>query len=207
MAPPTSVAPAGPGDRRRPAGGCGVGGPVDRGFESWFGIVASLDMPPYVYFRDRKPVVIPTEFLQRKHRFGVRPGLADPDLTSSAVLGDLASESVKLIKTHDPEEPLFLYLALNAPHSPVAPSTKWQGLSAVNEHADFRMEVDHTVGRVLESLESAQARGATILAEVNGFATVSDPSNIGSKQTRTRPHSFDNLMRSTRRSTAWSPSS
>jgi len=31
---------------------------------------------------------------------------------------------------------------------------------------------------LLESLESAQARGATILGEVCGFATVSDPSNI-----------------------------
>jgi len=31
---------------------------------------------------------------------------------------------------------------------------------------------------LLESLESAQARGAKILAEVSGFATLSDPSNI-----------------------------
>lgn len=131
-----------------------TGGPIDQGFESWFGIIASLDMPPYVYFRDRAPVTIPTEYIEKKHRFGVRPGLADPKLTSSAVLGDLARESARVIQRHDPEEPLFLYLALNAPHSPVAPSAEWQGRSAVNEHADFRMEVDHSVGRVLEALES-----------------------------------------------------
>ncbi|PLY00928.1 MAG: beta-ketoacyl-[acyl-carrier-protein] synthase family protein [Desulfuromonas sp.] len=31
---------------------------------------------------------------------------------------------------------------------------------------------------LIESLESAEARGATIIAEISGFATVSDPSNI-----------------------------
>ena len=28
------------------------GGPVDRGFDTWFGIPASLDIPPYYYVRD-----------------------------------------------------------------------------------------------------------------------------------------------------------
>lgn len=146
-------------DRKPPPGtvdfGKGItGGPIDHGFESWFGIIASLDMPPYVYFRGRTPVVIPSEFLEQKHRFGVRVGLADPNLESSAVLGDLAAEAVRVIQAHDAEEPLFLYLPLNAPHSPVVPSAEWQGRSEVDEHADFRMEVDHSVGRVLEALES-----------------------------------------------------
>ncbi len=139
------------------------GGPVDHGFESWFGIIASLDMPPYVYFRDRTPVAIPSELVQEKHRFGVRAGLADPELSPSAVLGDITSESVKLIHKHDPKEPLFLYLPLNAPHSPVVPSAEWQGQSKMDEHADFRMEVDHSVGRVLEALERKGIADDTLL--------------------------------------------
>ena len=131
-----------------------VGGPVDQGFETWFGIIASLDMPPYVYFRDREPVTIPSEFIEKKHRFGVRAGLADPDLSSSAVLGDLTLESVRIIQEHNPAEPLFLYMPLNAPHSPVVPSAGWLGASGLDEHADFRMEVDHSVGRVLKALEA-----------------------------------------------------
>ena len=36
------------------------GGPVDVGFDSYFGIPASLDIPPYYYIRDRHPVAPPT---------------------------------------------------------------------------------------------------------------------------------------------------
>ena len=140
-----------------------TGGAVDRGFESWFGIIASLDMPPYVYFRDRTPVAIPATFLPKKSPFGNREGLADPNLSPDAVLGDLTRESVKVIEMHDAKEPLFLYMALNAPHSPVAPSADWQGRSKIDEHADFRMEVDHSVGRVLKALEAKAMADDTLV--------------------------------------------
>ncbi|VGO18610.1 sulfatase family protein [Pontiella sulfatireligans] len=130
-----------------------TGGPVDRGFESWFGIIASLDMPPYVYFRDRTPVAIPTKLVPAKSPFGNRAGLADPDLSPYTVLGDITTESIKVIREHNPKESLFLYMPLNAPHSPVVPSPEWQGRSKIDEHADFRMEVDHSVGRILKALE------------------------------------------------------
>ena len=32
-----------------------TGGPVDRGFDSFFGMHASLDIPPYFYIKDRAP--------------------------------------------------------------------------------------------------------------------------------------------------------
>jgi len=135
-----------------------TGGPVDHGFETWFGIIASLDMPPYVYLRDRIPVAMPTRHVPAKSPFGNREGLADPKLDPSTVLGDITRESVKVIEAHDPKEPLFLYLAFTAPHTPVAPSAEWHGRSKIDNHADFRMEVDDSVGRVLKALE---ARGMT----------------------------------------------
>ena len=36
------------------------GGPVDCGFDSFFGMHASLDIPPYFYIRDRQVVAAPT---------------------------------------------------------------------------------------------------------------------------------------------------
>ena len=35
-----------------------VGGPVDRGFDTFFGMPASLDIPPYYWIRDRHAVAI-----------------------------------------------------------------------------------------------------------------------------------------------------
>ena len=40
------------------------GGPVDRGFDSFFGMHASLDLPPYFYIRGRRPVTPPTGDVQ-----------------------------------------------------------------------------------------------------------------------------------------------
>ncbi len=37
-----------------------LGGPADRGFDTFFGMHASLDIPPYFYIRDRLPASAPT---------------------------------------------------------------------------------------------------------------------------------------------------
>jgi arylsulfatase A len=36
------------------------GGPVDRGFDSYFGIRASTDIPPYFYIRNDNAIMPPT---------------------------------------------------------------------------------------------------------------------------------------------------
>ena len=131
-----------------------TGGPVDRGFDTWFGVIASLDMPPYVYIRDRKPVVIPTKDYPEKNQFG-RAGAADENLTSVQVLGDLTDETVKVIKAQKAANPFFLYMPLTAPHSPVVPTKEWQG-KCIDKNADFRMQVDHCVGRVLTALDEQE---------------------------------------------------
>ncbi|MEO9595136.1 sulfatase-like hydrolase/transferase, partial [Rhodopirellula bahusiensis] len=41
-----------------------LGGPVDRGFDHFFGIRASTDIPPYFYINDRKAVHPPTDRIE-----------------------------------------------------------------------------------------------------------------------------------------------
>jgi hypothetical protein len=43
---------------------------VDVGFDSYFGIPASLDIPPYYYIRDRRPVAPPTGRIGPKNTDG-----------------------------------------------------------------------------------------------------------------------------------------
>ncbi len=40
------------------------GGPKDRGFNYYFGIPASLDIPPYYWIQNRSPLLPPTEFIE-----------------------------------------------------------------------------------------------------------------------------------------------
>lgn len=66
-------------------------------------------------------------------------------------LGDHATEYIA--KEAKSEEPFYMYLALNSPHSPVVPSKAWQGKSGMGDYADFVMETDDVVGRVLSALK------------------------------------------------------
>ena len=46
------------------------GGPVDRGFDSFFGIRASTDIPPYFYIRDNQAVSPPTDTIEARNTKG-----------------------------------------------------------------------------------------------------------------------------------------
>jgi arylsulfatase A len=66
--------------------------------------------------------------------------------------------------------PFFLYLPLNAPHTPIVPSKEWQGKSNLGAYGDFVMETDWAVGEVLAAIDHAGVSGNTlvILTSDNG---------------------------------------
>ena len=128
-------------------------GPVDMGFDYFFGINASLDMPPYILLENDRAVTVPTV----KNKLFGRYGFADKDLEPEDFLPAFTEKAVSYIKAQDKERPFFLYLPLNAPHTPIAPSKPFQGRSMLDgklgKYADFCIEVDDTVGRILDALE------------------------------------------------------
>lgn len=52
----------------------------------------------------------------------------------------------------DKQQPFFLYVPWNSPHSPVVPSPEWQGKSGLNAHGDFVMQTDDSYGRIVKAL-------------------------------------------------------
>ena len=141
-----------------------LGGPVDRGFQSFFGIRASTDIPPYFYIRNNKAVQPPTETIPANSSEGWSPiqgafwragGIA-PDLQLKDVLPRFTKEAVKVIDEHGAgtrKHPLMLYLAYPAPHTPWLPSEHFAGKSKVGMYGDFVMMVDAMIGRVLAALD------------------------------------------------------
>jgi len=134
------------------------GGPVDLGFDSWFGISASLDFPPYVWIRDRNWVGQGTH-AKAFHR----PGPAHEDFEAVEVLDQLAAESVKFIAEYKDEKPFFVYLPLPSPHTPIVPTKKWQGKSGINKYGDFVMQTDDFVGQIVKALEKKGISENTML--------------------------------------------
>jgi arylsulfatase A-like enzyme len=66
-------------------------------------------------------------------------------------LGDRSIEFIE--KQTKAKQPFFLYLPLGSPHTPIVPSDNWVGQSGISIYADFVMESDHCVVRVLEALD------------------------------------------------------
>ena len=124
-------------------------GPCDLGFDRFFGISASLDMPPYVFVSDRTP----TEIATVEKAFH-RKGPAGANFEAVDVLPRVTEETVKFINARAKQDnPFFVYFPLNAPHTPIVPDENWKGKSGVNRYGDFTMQVDWTVGQVLKALD------------------------------------------------------
>ncbi len=150
------------------------GGPVDRGFDSFFGIRASTDIPPYFYIAGDRAVSPPTNRIADNHSDGWSPiqgefwragGIA-PGLALKDVLPRFTEEAIKVIRGHaaeDDSKPMFLYLAFPAPHTPWLPSAEFQEESGAGMYGDFAMMVDAMIGRVLASLKHAGMEDDTLV--------------------------------------------
>lgn len=80
------------------------------------------------------------------------------------MLGLLAERSVAYIGGRAVTgKPFFLYLALSSPHTPIVPSSPWQGKSGLGDYADFVMQTDWAVGEVLAAIERAGIAGNTVV--------------------------------------------
>lgn len=141
------------------------GGPVDRGFDSYFGIRASTDIPPYFYIRGRQAVSPPTNRIEARYTDGWtkiqgefwREGGIAPGLDLHDVLPRFTDEAIDVVDNHAKgprsDMPLMLYLAYPAPHTPWLPSAKFVGKSEASMYGDFTMMVDDEMGRVLKALD------------------------------------------------------
>lgn len=144
-----------------------TGGPVDRGFDSFFGMHASLDIQPYFYIKDRAATMAATETVEASTSVGGkedwnniqgafwRAGNVSPDFKHAEVTPRFADEACKVIESHDGPKPLFLYLALPSPHTPWLPAEEFIGKSGAGMYGDFVMTVDGVVGQVQASLKKA----------------------------------------------------
>lgn len=146
-----------------------VSGPNQVGFDSYFGISASLDMHPHVYIENNRVTSVPTRLTEGStgKRFWRRGPIGD-DFEHIQVLGRLTERAVEYVSEQTADKPFFLYFPLPAPHKPILPEERFQNQSGLNEWGDFVMQVDWTIGQVMQAVQS---RG---LADNTLFIVTSD---------------------------------
>ncbi len=143
-------------------------GPLDHGFDYYFGIPASLDMDPYVYFENDRVVERATAQTEGRNKpRGVfwRPGAIAPGFKIEEVLPTLTKKGTDLIRERaaKPAQPFLLYLALSAPHTPWLPAPQFNGRSKAGIYGDFVAQVDDTLGRIMATINDAGIANNTLL--------------------------------------------
>jgi arylsulfatase A-like enzyme len=136
-----------------------LSGPNSVGFDYFFGIPASLDMPPYLYLENQISQGIPTEITNE----GGRTGITVAGFKAKNVMPDLTEKAVEFIRRQKPGKPFFLYFPWAAPHTPVVPNDEFMGKSKAGIYGDFVVECDATVQQIVNVLKEKGLYENTII--------------------------------------------
>ncbi|WP_202911938.1 sulfatase-like hydrolase/transferase [Arenibacter aquaticus] len=137
-----------------------TGGPLDRGFDYYFGD-GTINFPPYAWMENDRFVELPTATMD-PHNIGFdidegewefRPGPKVEGWNPYEVLPTLTKKTVDWIGKQDSKKPFFLYFALPSPHAPIIPNEEFKGKSSAGPYGDFVYQTDWVAGQVLKALK------------------------------------------------------
>ncbi len=150
------------------------GGPLDRGFDYFFGIHGSLDSSPYYYIENDRCIEPPTGEIKTNHspegpgfqgKFW-RGGKIAPKFKHDETLGLFTEKALGFIEKHKRtkgDQPFFLYLPLAAPHTPWLPTGQFRGSAVAGDYGDFVAQVDDSVGQVIDLLDTLDLHENTLV--------------------------------------------
>ena len=142
-------------------------GPNDLGFDYSYILSSSLDIPPYLYLENGRPLSRTLQEIEGNNNpRGVfwRKGIASADFRIEKTLDHFGTKaSAHLATMSKKKTPFFLYLPLTSPHTPWLPAQQFQGKSGAGTYGDFVMHTDHVVGRVMHTLDSLGLKENTLV--------------------------------------------
>lgn len=147
-----------------------AGGPLDRGFDYYFGD-GTINFPPYAWIENDHFLEIPTEEMKldniayetKEGEWEFRPGPRVAGWNPYLVLPELTRKTVEWIGEQDREQPFFLYFALPSPHAPIIPNEAFDGTSEAGAYGDYVFQSDWVVGQVLHALKEKGLEENTII--------------------------------------------
>lgn len=139
-----------------------LGGPLSYGFDYYFGDDVP-NFPPYTFIENDRVVKVPTKD-KPDTMFG-KAGKMASGWKLENVMPSITEKAVTYIRDqkNSTDQPFFLYFALTAPHTPIVPTLDFKDKSTVGLYGDFVLEVDWSVGQLVEALEQSGQRENTII--------------------------------------------
>ena len=151
-------------------------GPLELGFDTYFGVPVVNSHPPFVYVDNHRVVgLVPEDpfvygerantqvFSEKRKLDDIGGAEAAHALYKDREVGTrLTEKSVEWIKANK-NDPFFLYLATTNIHHPFTPAPRFQGTSESGRYGDFVHELDWIVGEVMDTLEEEGLSDNTLL--------------------------------------------
>lgn len=152
-------------------------GPLELGFDHYFGVPTVNSGPPFVYVEGHRvvghdpddPLVYGRESVTRRYpeKGGYRAigggEAAHRRYVDEEVGTTLAEHAVAWLGKQDASRPFFLYLATTNIHHPFTPAQRFVGTSQCGRYGDFVHELDWIVGRVLDTLDEMGVADETLV--------------------------------------------
>ena len=145
------------------------GGPLERGFDHYFGDNV-INFPPYTWIEDDRVLAAPditfktTPQATKEGSWECREGPGRSDWDFYKVLPTLTEKGVGYIRSRKGnEQPFFLYFPLPSPHAPIVPNEKFDGTSKAGAYGDFVVETDDSCGQLLNALREIGVYENTII--------------------------------------------
>jgi arylsulfatase A len=124
--------------------------PTRHGFDEYFGLPYSNDMCP-----DNSPEWPDLPLMEGEQVIQLNPD-------QSKLTTRYTERAVQFIEKNK-DRPFFIYLAHSMPHVPLAVSEKFKGKSARGLYGDVIMEIDWSVGRIVDVLKKQNLEKKTIV--------------------------------------------
>jgi len=166
------------------------GGPIDHGFDTFFGQHASLDIPPYFFIDQDHCVEIPTGSIAGHNSPDWSPiqgafwraGKIAPSFKHIDVLPTYTHKAVEYLEARGKAgasgKPFFFYIAFTAPHTPWLPMERFRGKSMGGLYGDFVAQVDDAVGQVLTAIDRAGLADNTLVIFTSDNGPVWYPEDV-----------------------------
>ncbi len=174
-----------------------TGGPLDRGFDYYFGD-GTINFPPYAWIENDRIIEAPTEIMDinnigfetKEGNWEFRPGPKVKDWDPYEVLPALTRKGVEWIHQQDGNKPFLLYFSFPSPHAPIIPNDEFDGTSGAGAYGDFMVQTDWVTGQILKALKDKGFDDNTIVI----FTSDNGPEQYAFERARAYSHfSMGNL--------------
>jgi arylsulfatase A-like enzyme len=168
-------------------------GPLEVGFDEYFGLPATNDRMPTVFIRDRSVVNLdPADpirytydpqvanqggmkrFAAGRERIGWMSGGKAAWWKDIDIADTFTKEAVEFIERNH-TKPFFLYFAPHDTHPPTIPHPRFKDSSGIGARGDMLHELDWSVGEILKTLEKhGLTRNTLVIYSSDNGATPTD---------------------------------